>query len=326
MSEILFCFLLSDIKLHHSLTLIERDFLWKKNQTEQKYKEIFWETLCENISFVDNFHKRFLNDFPDIDSDILYQIAVLCNLTGEYNKEKISDLTDLETVLQNINDFPPINRETALNWLKLYPDIDLFQLYKTNDFFDEQEISKREFDKLMFSIKFKNDIKNTQPNQIGTIVAKILIQYLFPKFKKLGISDKDINKQIETTKINILAVAMKIKLITLKEVKTILDDYFELISKNKNNLSDANEFIIYYLYPKFESITTNKKDTTKSDMLDIVINQIIKDDQNQKTIQQYKSGNEKAINALVGQVIKKFDKDKRPDAQMIIEKIKCSIV
>ena len=166
----------------------------KKNQTEQKNKEIFWET----ISFVDFFHKRFLNDFPDIDSDILYQIAVLCNLTGEYNKEKISDLTDLETVLQNINDFPPINRETAINWLKLYPDIDLFQLYKTNDFFDEQE-----FDKLMFSIKFKNDIKNTQPNQIGTIVVKILNQYLFPKFKKLGILDKDINKQIEATKINI---------------------------------------------------------------------------------------------------------------------------
>ena len=298
----------------------------KKNQTEQKYKEIFWETLCENISFVDNFHKRFLNDFPDIDSDILYQIAVLCNLTGEYNKEKISDLTDLETVLQNINNFPPINRETALDWLKLYPDIDLFQLYKTNDFFDEQEISKREFDKLMFSIKFKNDIKNTQPNQIGTIVAKILIQYLFPKFKKLGIPDKDINKQIEATKINILAVAMKIKLITLKEVKTILDDFFELRSKNKNNLFDNNEFIIHYLYPKFESIITNKNDTTKSDMLDIVINQIIKNDENQKTIQQYKSGNEKAINALVGQVIKKFDKDKRPDAQMIIEKIKCSIV
>ena len=293
----------------------------KKNQTEQKNKEIFWEIICENISFVDNFHKRFLNDFPDIDSDILYQIAVLCNLTGEYNKEKISNLTDLETVLQNINDFPPINRETAINWLKLYPDIDLFQLYKTNDFFDEQE-----FNKLMFSIKFMNDIKNTQPNQIGTIVAKILIQYLFPKFKKLGILDKDINKQIEATKINILAVAMKIKLITLKEVKTILDDYFELISKNKNNLSDYNEFIIHYLYPKFESITTNKNDTTKSDMLDIVINQIIKDDENQKTIQQYKSGNEKAINALVGQVIKKFDKDKRPDAQMIIEKIKCSIV
>lgn len=293
----------------------------KKNQTEQKNKEIFWKTLCEDISFVDNFHKRFLNDFPDIDSDILYQIAVLCNLTGEYNKEKISNLTDLETVLQNINDFPPINRETAINWLKLYPNIDLFQLYKTNDFFDEQE-----FNKLMFSIKFMNDIKNTQPNQIGTIVAKILIQYLFPKFKKIGILDKDINKQIEATKINILAVAMKIKLITLKEVKTILDDYFELISKNKNNLSDYNEFIIHYLYPKFESITTNKNDTTKSDMLDIVINQIIKDDENQKTIQQYKNGNEKAINALVGQVIKKFDKDKRPDAQMIIEKIKCSIV
>lgn len=293
----------------------------KKNQTEQKNKEIFWKILCENISFVDNFHKRFLNDFPDIDSDILYQIAVLCNLTGEYNKEKISNLTDLETVLQNINDFPPINRETAINWLKLYPNIDLFQLYKTNDFFDEQE-----FNKLMFSIKFMNDIKNTQPNQIGTIVAKILIQYLFPKFKKLGILDKDINKQIEATKINILAVAMKIKLITLKEVKTILDDYFELISKNKNNLSDYNEFIIHYLYPKFESITTNKNDTTKIDMLDIVINQIIKDDENQKTIQQYKNGNEKAINALVGQVIKKFDKDKRPDAQMIIEKIKCSIV
>lgn len=298
----------------------------KKNQTEQKNKEIFWEILCENISFVDNFHKRFLNDFPDIDSDILYQIAVLCNLTGEYNKEKISHLTDLETVLQNINDFPPINRETALDWLKLYPDIDLFQLYKTNNFFDEQEISKREFDKFMFSIKFKNDIKNTQPNQIGTIVAKILIQYLFPKFKKLGIPDKDINKQIEATKINILAVAMKIKLITLKEVKTILDDFFELRSKNKNNLSDDNEFIIHYLYPKFESITTNKNDTTKRDILDIVINQIIKDDENQKTIQQYKSGNEKAINALVGQVLKKFDKDKRPDAQMIIEKIKCSIV
>ena len=45
-----------------------------------------------------------------------------------------------------------------------------------------------------------------------------------------------------------------------------------------------------------------------------------------KTIQQYKSGNEKAINALVGQVIKKFDKDKRPDVQIIIEKIKCAIV
>lgn len=71
----------------------------KKNQTEQKNKEIFWEILCENISFVDNFHKRFLDDFPDIDSDILYQIAVLCNLTGEYNKKKISHLTDLETVL-----------------------------------------------------------------------------------------------------------------------------------------------------------------------------------------------------------------------------------
>ena len=298
----------------------------KKNQTEQKYKEIFWETLCENISFVDNFHKRFLNDFPDIDSDILYQIAVLCNLTGEYNKEKISDLTDLETVLQNINDFPPINRETALDWLKLYPDIDLFQLYKTNNFFDEQEISKREFDKFMFSIKFKNDIKNNQPDQIGTIVAKIMIQYLFPKFKKLGVSNKDMKKQIEATKIGILALAIKIKLITLKEVKTILDDYFELRSKNKNNLSDDNEFIIHYLYPKFESITTNKNDTTKSDMLDIVINQIIKDDENQKTIQQYKSGNEKAINALIGQVLKKFDKDKRPDAQMIIEKIKCSIV
>lgn len=293
----------------------------KKNQTEQKNKEIFWET----ISFVDFFHKRFLNDFPDIDSDILYQIAVLCNLTGEYNKEKISYLTDLETVLQNINDFPPINRETAINWLKLYPDINLFQLYKTNDFFDEQEIFKREFDKLMFSIKFKDSIRNTQPNQIGTIVAKIMIQYLLPKFKKLGISDQDMNKQIEATKINILAVAMKIKLITLKEVKTILDDYFELISKNKNNLSD-DEFIIHYLYPKFESITTNQNDTTKSDMLDTVINQIIKDNENQKTIQQYKSGNEKAINALVGQVIKKFDKDKRPDAQMIIEKIKCSIV
>lgn len=298
----------------------------KKNQTKQKIKEILGETLCENISFVDNFHKRFLNDFPDIDSDILYQMSVLCNLTGEYNKEKISYLTDLETVLQNINDFPPINRETALNWLKLYPDIDLFQLYKTNDFFDEQEIFKREFDKLMFSIKFKNSIKNTQPNQIGITIAKIMIQYLLPKFKKLGISNKDINKQIEATKINILAVAIKIKLITLKEVKTILDDYFELRSKNKNNLSDDNEFIIHYLYPKFESITTNKNDTTKSDMLDIVINQIIKNDENKKTIQQYKSGNEKAINALVGQVIKKFDKDKRPDAQMIIEKIKCSIV
>ena len=293
----------------------------KKNQTEQKNKEIFWKTLCEDISFVDNFHKRFLNDFPDIDSDILYQIAVLCNLTGEYNKEKISDLTDLETVLQNINDFPPINRETALNWLKLYPDIDLFQLYKTNDFFDEQE-----FNKLMFSIKFENSIKNIQPDQIGTIVAKILIQYLFPRFKKLGISNKDMKKQIEATKIGILASAIKIKLITLKEVKTILDDFFELRSKNKNNLFDNNEFIIHYLYPKFESIITNKNDTTKSDMLDIVINQIIKNDENQKTIQQYKSGNEKAINALVGQVIKKFDKDKRPDAQMIIEKIKCSIV
>ena len=293
----------------------------KKNQTEQKNKEIFWKTLCEDISFVDNFHKRFLNDFPDIDSDILYQIAVLCNLTGEYNKEKISDLTDLETVLQNINDFPPINRETALNWLKLYPDIDLFQLYKTNDFFDE-----REFNKLMFSIKFENSIKNIQPDQIGTIVAKILIQYLFPRFKKLGISNKDMKKQIEATKIGILASAIKIKLITLKEVKTILDDFFELRSKNKNNLFDNNEFIIHYLYPKFESIITNKNDTTKSDMLDIVINQIIKNDENQKTIQQYKSGNEKAINALVGQVIKKFDKDKRPDAQMIIEKIKCSIV
>ena len=52
-------------------------------------------------------------------------------------------------------------------------------------------------------------------------IAKIMIQYLLPKFKKLGISNKDINKQIEATKINILAVAIKIKLITLKEVKTI---------------------------------------------------------------------------------------------------------
>lgn len=84
--------------------------------------------------------------------------------------------------------------------------------------------------------------------------------------------------------------------------------------------------MIHYLYPKFEAIIANKNDTTENDMLDNVIEQIIKDDENQKTIQQYKSGNEKAINALVGQVIKKFDKDKRPDAQIIIEKIKCAIV
>lgn len=133
------------------------------------------------------------------------------------------------------------------------------------------------------------------------------------------------NEQIEATKINILAVAIKIKLITLKDVKTILDDYFELISKNKNHLSD-DEFMIHYLYPKFEAIIANKNDTTENDMLDNVIEQIIKYDENQKTIQQYKSGNEKAINALVGQVIKKFDKDKRPDVQIIIEKIKCAII
>ena len=60
--------------------------------------------------------------------------------------------------------------------------------------------------------------------------------------------------------------------------------------------------------------------------MDNIIERIIKDDENQKTIRQYKSGNEKAINALVGQVIKKFDKDKRPDVQIIIEKIKCTIV
>ena len=297
----------------------------KKNQKEQKNKETFWKILCETVSFIDNFHKRFLNDFPDVDSDILYQIAILCNLTGEYDKEKIAYLTDLETVLQNINDFPPIDRETAIKWIKLYPDINLFQLYKTNDFFDEQEISKQEFDKLMFSIKFENDIRNTQANQIGTIVAKILIQYFFPKFKKLGISDKDINKQIEATKINILAVAIKIKLITLKEVKTILDDYFELISKNKNHLSD-DDFIIHYLYPKSEAIIANKNNTTTIDMLDIIIDQIVKDDENQKTIQQYQNGNEKAINALVGKVIKKLDKDKIPNVQIIIEKIKCTIV
>lgn len=293
----------------------------KINQKEYKIKETFWD----HIPFVDNFHKRFLNDFPDIDSDILYTIAVLCNLTGEYNQEKISYLTDLETILQNMNDFPPIDRKTAIKWLKLYPDIDLFQLYKTNDFIYEQENFKQEFDKLMFSIKFKNDIKNTQPNQIGTIIAKIMIQYLFPKFKKFGILDKDMNQQIEAMKINILAVSMKIKLITLKEVKTILDDYFELMLKNKNNLSD-DEFIIHYLYPHFQAKLINQNDTTKSDMLDIVIKEVIKDDENQKIIHQYKSGNEKAINALVGQVIKKFDKDKRPDAQIIIEKIKCTLV
>lgn len=56
--------------------------------------------------------------------------------------------------------------------------------------------------------------------------------------------------------------------------------------------------------------------------MDNVIERIIKDDENQKTIRQYKSGNEKAINALVEQVIKKFDKDKRPDVQIIIEKNK----
>ena len=296
-----------------------------KIQKEQNIKEILCENICKNISFVDNFYKRFLKDFPDINNDLLYQIAVLCNLTGEYDKDKISYLTDLETVLQNINDFPPINRETAIKWLKSYPDIDLFQLYKTNDFVSEQEISKQEFDKLMFSFKFKNDIKKAKPDQIGTITAKIMIQYLFPKFKKLGISDKDMNKQIEATKINILAVAMKIKLITLKEVKTILDDYFELMSKNKNDLSDE-EFMIHYLYSKFEVIIANKNDTTENDMLDNVIEQIIKNNENQKAIQQYKSGNEKAINALVGQVIKKLDKDKKPDVQIIIEKIKCTIV
>ena len=116
-----------------------------------------------------------------------------------------------------------------------------------------------------------------------------------------------------------------IKLITLKDVKTILDDYFELIAKNKNNLSD-DEFIIHYLYHKFEAIIANKNDTKENNILDNVIERIIKDDENQKTIRQYKSGNEKAINALVGQVIKKFDKDKRPDVQIIIEKIKCTIV
>ena len=296
-----------------------------KIEKEQRIKEIVWETICENISCVDNFYKGFLKDFPNIDNAILYRIAVLCNLMGEYDKEKISHLTDLETVLQNINDFPSISNETATKWLKLYPNIDLLQLYKTTDFIYEQELAKREFDKFMFSFRFNNSIKQTQPNQIGTITAKIMIQYLFPKFKKLGISDKDMNKQIEATKINILAVAIKIKLITLKDVKTILDDYFELILKNKNHSSD-DEFMIHYLYPKFESIIANKNDTTENDMLDNVIDQIIKDDENQKTIQQYKSGNEKAINALVGQVIKKFDKDKRPDVQIIIEKIKCTIV
>ena len=40
--------------------------------------------------------------------------------------------------------------------------------------------------------------------------------------------------------------------------------------------------MIHYLYPKFEAIIANKNDTTENDMLDNVIEQIIKDDENQK--------------------------------------------
>lgn len=307
--------------------------------------------LFNNKYVINNFVK-FKHKYPNVDNDFLKQVCILSNLEdGDFVQfDKVSTFEEIIQPLHN-QKYPQISLATAEKWIlasvnnqqKQSKSKAIVDLYNNIDV----EFEKKEFDKEWEFIKFyigfekvnlkidelndkhkkeNNGVQSKEVKELAKIIANIIINMLGNK------SQREIKERISTNKVRCLALSVWLKILTIQEVRLIVKNIFDssdAISEKESEepkgtrepkeSQDTYDFIKKYIYPKFFD---KKQNSVSDDVIDKSITEIIKNEDNQKTIEQYKSGNDKAINALVGKVIKLLPKESKPDAKLILEKIK----